>query len=288
MDIFNGYGKSAGLMQAAERGEIESPIYLTSTLNVGRVWDAALSVALERNPKAISISPIVLECNDGMLSDARGRHVREGHVRETLVAAGDEGRAPLRAAAGPRKGKPSSCALPATAPACAPALGSVGAGSGMKCMGRKGGIGSSSRIVKTRSMGEFVLGAMSLNNFGGTLQWRGREISPRGDNHVVASQTTPTTAPATGAPDPIGGSCIIVLATSAPLDPCILRRIARRVWAGVARVGSSWPPRTPPRRASGTACWRPAISPLLTAKPLPACGRKSCLPPRGKKAEHPS
>ena len=80
-------------------------------------------------------------------------------------------------------------------------------------------------------MGEVVIGALSLNNFGGRLQWRGR---------VVASRTTQATAPAGDGPGSIGGSCVVVLATNAPLAPCVLRRIARRAWAGVARAGSSF------------------------------------------------
>lgn len=244
VDVFNGYGKSAGLMQIRERGQIETPLYLAGTLSVGRVWDAAATIALEQNPKAISANPVVLECNDGMLSDARGRHAGEKHVREALAAAS----------------------------AAAPALGSVGAGSGMKCMGYKGGIGSSSRVVATRSMGPVVVGVLSLNNFGGRPHWcRPLGSQPRGchaspsfgeacvpgrDEHASAKNAeawhphparrktdaprAPSAKDASPGPDPIGGSIIVVVATSAPLAPSVLRRLARRAWAGVARAGSSF------------------------------------------------
>lgn len=197
VDVFNGYGKSAGLMQIAQRGEIETPVYLTGTLSVGRVWDAAMTIALEQNPKAVTANPIVLECNDGTINDAAGRHVGEQHVREAFGAAGAD----------------------------PPPLGSQGAGSGMRCMGRKGGIGSTSRVAATGTLGEVTLGVLSLNNFGGRLRWRGRDI-PKPD----ASETKSSGA----------GSVIVVVAVGAPLAPILLGRIARRAWVGIARVGSAF------------------------------------------------
>jgi D-aminopeptidase len=117
--------------------------------------------------------------------------------------------------------------------ASAPQLGSVGAGSGMLCLGRKGGIGSSSRVVATRSMGAVTLGVLTMNNFGGRLRWSGREIAPPRSRGQDARDTL-----AAASHNPIGGSIIVVLATDAPLVPDILRRVARRAWAGVARNGA--------------------------------------------------
>ena len=229
VDIFNGFGKSAGLVQVAERGQIETPLYLASTLNVGRIWDAALTVALEENPKAISINPVVLECNDGVLSDGRLRPCGEPHVREALAAA-------RRAATG--------AAAPAAWEAAtlpAPAMGTVGAGSGMLCLGRKGGIGSSSRIVATKSMGPVAVGVLTMNNFGGRLRWAGREISAPKARGQDARGTHGQDGHATGDPPcAVGGSAIVVLATNAPLAPDVLRRVARRAWAGVARTGAAF------------------------------------------------
>lgn len=197
VDVFNGFGKSAGLMQLRQRGELESPVYLAGTLNVGRVWDAAVTVAMERRTDLVTVNPVVMECNDCGINDAIGRHVNEAHVREALTAATNE----------------------------PPRLGSVGAGSGMRCLGRKGGIGSASRVAKTKALGEVALGVLTLNNFGGRLTWRGREV-PRPD--------------APGSEASGAGSVIVVVAVAAPLAPILLGRIARRTWAGIARVGAAF------------------------------------------------
>lgn len=104
-----------------------------------------------------------------------------------------------------------------------PALGSVGAGSGTVLFGFNGGLGSASRVVETSAFGPVRLGVLSYNNFGGRLTWRGREIPPP----VVEYE-------------PAAGSAIMVVAVNAPVGPTILRRLARRTWAGAARCGSSF------------------------------------------------
>ena len=195
VDVFNGFGKSAGTVQIQELGQLESPIFLCSTLNLGRVWDAAMSILLEQNPKANTVNPAVFECNDARLNDVRGRHTGEDHVRQAYISA-------------------------STRP---PNLGSVGAGTGMRALGFKGGIGSASRLVKTDTLGEATLGVMTLNNFGGRLTWRGRSIPPP-----------------TFEPEQQRGSVIVVVGVNAPLDTNTLRRIVRRTWAGIARVGSNF------------------------------------------------
>ena len=151
-DIFNGYGKSAGLVQIQELGQLESPIFLCSTLNVGKVWDAVAGIILEQNPAAITVNPAVFECNDARFSDSRGRPVEAAHVRSAYGAASD---------------------LP-------PPLGGVGAGSGTTAFGYKGGLGSASRVVTTKAFGPVRVGVLSYNNFGGRLTWRGRELPPPG------------------------------------------------------------------------------------------------------------
>jgi D-aminopeptidase len=136
--VLNGYGKSVGLMQIEELGTLETPILLTSTLNVSRVADALLTVLLERNQvigDTETINPVVLECFDGYLSDARARAVGEAEVRAALGAA----------QSGPV------------------AEGCVGAGVGMRCQGFKSGVGTASRIVDPPG---WTLGVLVIPNFG--------------------------------------------------------------------------------------------------------------------------
>lgn len=192
VDIFNGFGKSAGIIQMQELGSLESPIYLCSTLNVGRVWDAAVSIMLDENPKTLTFNPAVFECNDGVLSDGCGRPVHEEHVRA----------AHRSAAASPF------------------AMGSEGAGSGMRAFGYKGGIGSASRVVATSMFGAVTIGVLTLNNFPGRLRWQGRLIPAR--------------------PAQEAGSVIVVMGTDAPMAPHLLRRLIRRAWGALGRMGADF------------------------------------------------
>jgi D-aminopeptidase len=193
--VFNAFGKLVGATQVEELGQIETPILLTNTLSV---WDAAAALAdlvLARpgNETVRSINPLVGETNDGWLSDIRGRHVKAEQVRRALESA----------AAGPV------------------AEGSVGAGTGTRAFGWKGGIGTASRRA-----GGATVGALVQANFGGRLTMDGvpvwRELRPEGE-----------------APPPADGSCMMVLATDAPLDARQLRRLAARAALGLGRVGSS-------------------------------------------------
>src|SRR5258708_4115123 len=137
--VGNAFGKLAGSTQVEELGEIETPIALTSTLNVPRVADALLDymLGLPGNEQVRSINPLVGETNDGFLNDIRGRPV---------------GRAGVLAAIGnPHRG--------------AVAEGSVGAGTGTIAFGFKGGIGTASRKA-----GAYAVGVLVQSNFGGTLQ----------------------------------------------------------------------------------------------------------------------
>lgn len=136
--VLNGYGKSVGLMQIDELGTLETPVLLTSTLNVPRAADALITVMLERNPEIgveETVNPVVLECFDGYLSDARPRAVGEAEVREAIASA---------------RGGPIE-------------EGCIGAGTGMRCQGFKSGVGSSSRLVDPPG---YTLGALVVPNFG--------------------------------------------------------------------------------------------------------------------------
>jgi D-aminopeptidase len=133
----NGFGKAAGFEQVREMGTLETPIALTNTLCVGRVWDGLVSWMLDHHPEigtsGPSVNPLVGECNDGRLNDLRGRHVT---AEDVLLALENAKSGPV-------------------------AEGSVGAGTGMICYGFKGGVGTASRQV-----GEYVLGGLVVANFG--------------------------------------------------------------------------------------------------------------------------
>lgn len=194
--VGNGYGKLAGSTQVVELGELESPIALTNTLNVGLVLDAMVGWMLEQpgNENVRSVNCVVGETNDGYLNDIRGRHVRAEHVRSALASASADF-----------------------------AQGSVGAGTGTRCFGWKGGIGSSSRVVDG-----FTVGVLVQSNFGGDLRVAGRPYPP-----------APTPSP-TEKRAPEDGSCMIIVATDAPLRARNLRRLCDRALAGMARTGASF------------------------------------------------
>jgi len=200
-EVFNGYGKSLGLMQIAELGQLESPIVLTNTLNVGKVADALVGWAIEQHPAigvtTATINPVVAECNDGYLNDIGGRHVGEVETRAALDGARD----------GPV------------------AEGNVGAGTGMSCYGWAGGIGTASRLVHTDGA-TWVLGALVLANFG------------RADDLLIAGVPVGRLLAAESNAAREYGSIVVVLATDAPLDARQLGRLARRVPHGLARTGS--------------------------------------------------
>ena len=197
--IGNAFGKLMGSTQVNELGEIESPIALTSTLNVARVADALLDymLALPGNENVRSLNVLVGETNDGGLNDIRSRPVTKAHVMEALRAA-------------------------ASVPTNAGAVeeGCVGAGTGTVAFGFKGGIGTSSR---TTPAGHTV-GVLVQSNFGGDLMIAG---VPVGRELRRAQQ---------GAGD---GSIMIVVATDAPLDHRNLRRLGLRAIMGLARTGAS-------------------------------------------------
>lgn len=199
----NGYGKLLGTTQITELGALETPVLLTSTLSAFRVADALVGWILEQpeGADARSVNPVVGECNDGLLSDIRSRPVREEHVRAALATA----------SAGPV------------------AEGSVGAGTGMTALGFKAGIGTSSRQLPLAGQ-EVTLGVLVQANFAGTLRVSGRTITP-------ADVGVPAQEAGLG---PETGSCMIVVATDAPLDARQLTRLARRAVYALARVGAGY------------------------------------------------
>ena len=141
VEVINGFGKSTGLVQVAELGTIETPILLTNTFAVGTCATALIRAAIEANPdigrETSTVNPVVLECNDGYLSDIQALAVTEADALEAIEAA-----------SGGRIGQ-----------------GSVGAGTGMSAFGFKGGIGTASRRVKIDRT-HFHLGVLVLANFG--------------------------------------------------------------------------------------------------------------------------
>jgi len=203
--IFNAFGKLVGSTQVQELGQIETPILLTNTMSV---WDAAAAMAdwmlaKPGNENVRSINPVVGETNDGWLNDIRGRHVKAEHVRAALDSAAD----------GPV------------------AEGSVGAGTGTMAFGWKGGIGSSSRRVALRDGRAFTIGVLVQSNFGGRLTIAGVPVW----KHLEPPQRAGLAAGSTSA----DGSCMIVVATDAPLDARQLGRVAARAIHGMARAGST-------------------------------------------------
>ena len=199
--VFNGFGKSVGLMQVDELGVLETPIALTNTFSVPAVAMAQIQAAILEHPEIgrewPTVNPLVFECNDGYLNDLQAMAIGSGHYREALASARAEF-----------------------------AQGAVGAGRGMSCFGLKGGIGSASRIPPGRA--EYVVGALVLSNFG---RLRNLVIDGNPVGRALASRVA-------GQSEPDKGSVIMVLGTNAPLDGLQLRRLSGRAALGVARTGS--------------------------------------------------
>jgi D-aminopeptidase len=201
--VGNGFGKAAGLLQVRELGNLETPIVLTNTLAVGTAVEAVVGWTLEQpgNEQVRSVNAVVGETNDGYLNDIRGRHVTVADVRAAITAA----------SAGPV------------------AEGSLGAGTGTMAFGWKGGIGTSSRVLP-RSLGGWTVGALVQTNFGGVLTLDGLPVGEKLGRHPFQAEIGPA-----GRGD---GSCMIVLATDAPLSSRNLERLAQRAILGLARTGS--------------------------------------------------
>jgi len=205
--VYNAFGKLLGSTQVAELGQIETPIVLTNTLSV---WDAAAAVASwtlaqPGNEEIGSVNPIVGETNDGWLNDIRGFHVGADDVKRALREA---------------RGGPVE-------------EGSVGAGEGTIAFGWKAGIGTSSRHLPEKD-GGFTVGVLVQANFGGRLTIAGVPVWKDVHPAEPLSRNSPSQAQ-----NQADGSCMIVVATDAPLDARQLRRLAIRAFLGMARTGST-------------------------------------------------
>ena len=198
--VINGFGKTMGLVQVEELGTIETPIIMTNTLSIGTAANALIKYMLQQNEdigvKTGTVNPLVCECNDGVLNDIRGLHVKEEHVFEALANCSEEFEE-----------------------------GVVGSGTGMCCLGLKGGIGSASRIVKLDDK-EYTVGALVMSKFGGAgrLLIEGRHMGQEIKDKLEAQQDK--------------GSIIMLIATDIPLTERQLKRVARRAGVGLARTGS--------------------------------------------------
>jgi D-aminopeptidase len=226
--VGNAFGKLAGSTQVQELGTIESPIVLTNTLGVGVAVDAVVRWTLGRpgNENVRSVNALVGETNDGGLNDIRGLHVTREHVTAAIAAARDG----------------------------AVEEGAVGAGTGTVAFGWKGGIGTSSRRVRQQN-DEWTVGVLVQSNYGGRLTIAGvpvwRELTPQGVAPSRAANRAANSEPGTSNPEPrttnherrtsdSDGSCMIVVATDAPLDARNLERLAARAVFALARTGSTY------------------------------------------------
>lgn len=200
---YNGFGKSMGLVQIEELGTVETPILLTNTLNIGKVSDGLISYMIKDNPEigvtTGTVNPIVMECNDGSINEIQLRVLNENNVLEAINNSKDDFK-----------------------------QGNIGGGTGMKCHGFKGGIGSSSRVVTINNK-EYTVGVLVNSNFGSSngkdLIFKGRYLGELIKNYNLKQEEDK-------------GSIIVVVATDAPLDSRQLKRIAKRAELGIGRTGS--------------------------------------------------
>jgi D-aminopeptidase len=227
----NGNGDMTGINWIRESGFLEGPILLTGTHSVGTVRDAAIQWQIKNGRQFVFTYPIVAETFD-FLNDANGEHVKPAHAFEALD----------RAKPGPVE------------------EGGVGGGTGMGCNGFKGGIGTSSRVLKA-SQGGYTIGVLVQCNYGGDLRILGVPIrSEITDLRTCTVLSQPLSRPWTAGIPPCPasgggahanitgegsvadhegrGSIIVIVATDAPLLPHQLERIARRVSLGLGRLGS--------------------------------------------------
>ncbi len=200
--VGNGFGKLTGSTQIRELGNLETPIILTNTLNVAEGIAGIVEYTLSQpgNEQVRSVNAVVGETNDGYLNDIRGRHVTKAHVVEAIRSAKD----------GP---------VPE---------GAVGAGTGTVCFGYKSGIGTSSRLLPPK-LGGYTVGVLVQTNYGGILEINGAPVGRELGKYYLKEDLDYS-------PD---GSCMVVIATDAPLDARNLSRLAARAMLGLGRTGSS-------------------------------------------------
>nr|WP_226336499.1 P1 family peptidase [Echinicola marina] len=197
--VGNGFGKLAGSTQVEELGNIETPIVLTNTLSVAAGIEGLIdfTFSFPENEDVRSVNAVVGETNDGYLNDIRGRHVKATDVLEAIS----------KASGGVVE------------------EGNVGAGTGTVCFGFKGGIGTASRELPAE-MGGYTVGVLVQSNFGGVLQIGGLPVGKALEQYAFKNQL-----------ESADGSCMIVVATDAPLHERNLKRIAKRALLGLAKTG---------------------------------------------------
>ncbi len=206
--VGNGFGKLTGSTQVEEMGNIETPILLTNTTSVPQVADALTGYVLTfpGNQDVLSVNPVVGETNDGYLNDIRGRHVTSDDVLAAIKSA----------KAGPVE------------------EGNVGAGTGTIAFGWKGGIGTSSRKLPQK-LGGYTVGVLVQTNFGGVLTIAGAPIGQELGQYYLRQEL----AQQGSRMDKADGSCMMIIATDAPIGARNLKRLAARAWLGMARAGSA-------------------------------------------------
>lgn len=198
--VGNGFGKLAGSTQVKELGNLETPILLTNTLSVATAIEAVVeyTLSLPGNDNVQSVNAVVGETNDGYLNDIRGRHVKQEHA--------------LAAIRNAQTGTVQE--------------GNVGAGTGTVAFGFKGGIGTSSRKLP-ENLGGYSVGVLVQSNFGGVLQIDGAPVGEALKKYYLSGQLK----------NDVDGSCMIIVATDAPLDSRNLERLAQRAIMGLAKTG---------------------------------------------------
>jgi len=196
----NGFGKLIGSTQVAELGNLETPIILTNTLSIAAGIDGVVEYTLgqQGNETIQSVNAVIGETNDGYLNDIRGRNIKKSDVLAAIK----------------------------NAKSTAVTEGAVGAGTGTVCFGYKGGIGTASRLLP-KSLGGYSIGVLVQSNFGGVLQVDGvpvgRELGKFNFSDKLLNN--------------VDGSCMIIVATDAPLDSRNLERLAKRAFMGLAKTG---------------------------------------------------
>jgi D-aminopeptidase len=198
--VGNGFGKLAGSTQVQELGNLETPIVLSNTISVPVAMQAVIEYTLGQpgNERVQSVNALVGETNDGYLNDIRGMHVKPEHVLRAITTA--------------TPGKVAE--------------GNVGAGTGTVCFGFKGGIGTASRKLPA-SLGGYTVGVLVQTNFGGVLQVNGEPVGKTLGKYYLSDKLNDS-------PD---GSCMMIVATDAPLDARNLQRLAQRAFMGMAKTG---------------------------------------------------
>ena len=197
--VTNGFGKLVGTTQIEELGTIETPIALTNTLNTFLVANALIDYMISVSGPLRSVNPVVGETNDSGLNDIQGRHVKSEHLLEAIKNA--------------TEGPVSE--------------GSIGAGTGTQALGFKGGIGTASRVLP-KSLGGYRIGILVQSNFGGLLTINGVPVGKEMGKNLFKKELSIEDE----------GSCMIVIATDAPLSPRNLKRMAKRSAHAFGRVGA--------------------------------------------------